>query len=159
MLWVVSNDSESDKRSNEMVEFVEHLKRAYPNPMKAQRGVTGPGSYCVGGAFCHSQGYISALDDFPNNNRLGWLLRQFNPGLMDGLDQGYCVGGTLCRELETFGQSFPARSVLARALRLVNNQLSFAEAGAYANSITYLNDAGWFEAAWDRLDEALTFKE
>lgn len=77
----------------------------------------------------------------------------------------YCVGGALCKSIDSKLPSFPGRQDLAWGLRVFNPNLTGPEtllgeddlADDFAKRIIYWNDQEDFDTAWKLLYDALKF--
>lgn len=112
------------------------------------------------------------VDRFVAEARKRWdSPRRGQDGDPDRLD--YCVGGALCRHMVyrhdpkrkfTYYQAnspfyFPLSSQLAVQLSYYNPRLDRSAAYAAACDITYRNDMGEFDAAWEAVRTALRYRK
>jgi len=68
----------------------------------------------------------------------------------------YCIGGALCLS-QGRGGRFPSCAYLTRVLMAMQPALRWPEADRFAQAIIAYNDAGDFEAAWQRAADALSY--
>lgn len=78
-----------------------------------------------------------------------------DPDTEDWCD-GYCIGGALGFMLG-FEDSFPNTETVAMYLQMANGELNDTQAADFAEDITYCNDLGDVNDAWELLDTALEY--
>lgn len=87
---------------------------------------------------------------------------EVNPGIQREDPTAYCVGGAFCFHVQRSRKgiiacNFPGSTYVARLLNLINPRLSVEKAQRHAEHITWQNDQGRFDVAWQELQRALEY--